>query len=229
MTDQTRAVKLFQRPGGPGGAKTPEIIPSMDLSTSLQPRMSFSSPCFVRGGGCGGDGAGIGGGETAHRGSPEIPLEVLRELTVEMLSKAVRAVGLGVRDPEGGSVELLLVPLIRLFYTLLVMGVFGDEDMGRALRLIEPGVFSRHTDTQEEQEEEGEEDESDGGSLREGEGEVEQKECTPKQGLLQMKLPEAVKLEVRFNKNPPSYKKRSEEFDCDWEASVCRASLSGGP
>lgn len=135
---------------------------------------------------------GDGAVEIACTDSPEIPLDILKNLTVEMLTAGVWAVGHGVRDPVGGSIELLLVPLIRLFYTLLVMGIFGDEDLGKVLRLIEPGVFSVDPETPEEEEEEveGSDDE------KEWKGGNKIEDDAPKQGLLQMKLPEAVKLEV---------------------------------
>lgn len=154
-----------------------------------------------------GDGV-VATGEGIHIDSPEIPLELLKDLTGKMLTEAVWAVGQGVRDPEGGSIELLLVPLIRLFHTLLVMGLFGDEDLGKVLTLIEPGVFSRPAEcspeeAEEEQEEEEQEDEnvpdSDRESVMEREG--DKRRTIPKlstKGLLQMKLPEAVKLEVHF-------------------------------
>lgn len=135
---------------------------------------------------------GHGAVEIACTDSPEIPLDILKNLTVEMLTAGVWAVGQGVRDPVGGSIELLLVPLIRLFYTLLVMGIFGDEDLGKVLRLIEPGVFfiDPETPEEEEEEEEGSDDE------KEWKGGNKEEDDAPKQGLLQMKLPEAVKLEV---------------------------------
>lgn len=135
---------------------------------------------------------GVAAGEIACTDSPEIPLDTLKNLTVEMLTDGVRAVGQGVRDPVGGSIELLLVPLIRLFYTLLVMGVFGDEDLGKVLRLIEPRVFSTDAETLEK-----EEKEEAGDDEKEWKGGNEKEDETLKQGLLQIKLPEAVKLEVK--------------------------------
>ena len=149
-------------------------------------------------------------------GSPRIPLEQLKSLTVELLCAAVGAVGQGVRDPEGGSVELLLVPPLRLFYSLLVMGVFGDEDLGRVLALIEPGVFrSRDPRGPEEKEEPGDQEGHGGGGGGGGDNDDDdddndgfgkeqmgckgRKENIPKQGLLKMKLPEAVKLEVNVH------------------------------
>lgn len=192
MTDQTREITLYPSPAAGfigGNGEHPEGISSTSLSTSLKPRIHFSSPCFVRSDGMKGDGAG----EIACTDSPEIPLDILKNLTIEMLTAGVWAVGQGVRDPVGGSIELLLVPLIRLFYTLLVMGVFGDEDVGKVLRLIEPAVFSGDTETLEKQEIEEIEEASDDEKQWKG---GNKKDGNPKQGLLQMKLPEAVKLEV---------------------------------
>lgn len=181
MTDQTREITLYPSPANGVNGQPPEGISSTSLTTSLKPRMQFSPPCFVRSDGLEGDGAG----EITCTDSPEIPLDVLKNLTVEMLTAGVWALGQGVRDPVGGSVELLLVPLIRLFYSLLVMGVFGDEDLGKVLRLIEPGVFSIDAETLEEEEEDDDDDENQW-----------KEDDTPQEGLLQMKLPEAVKLEV---------------------------------
>ena len=123
--------------------------------------------------------------------SPEIPLDILKNLTVEMLTAGVWAVGQGVRDPVGGSTELLLVPLIRLFYTLLVMGALGDEELVKVLKLVEPGVLDAETPEEEEEEEEEASDDEE-----QGQGGSKKEDHSPKQGLLQMKLPEAVKLEV---------------------------------
>nr|XP_040034926.1 ryanodine receptor 2 [Gasterosteus aculeatus aculeatus] len=190
MTDQTRKITLYPGPAdGVNGVKgqPPEAVSCAGLSTSLKPQMHFSSPCFVRSDGMEGDGAG----DVACTDSPDIPLDMLKDLTVEMLTAGVWAVGQGVRDPIGGSIELLLVPLIKLFYVLLVLGVFGDEDLGKVLRLIEPGVFSIDGGTTEKEEEEGasdDEKEYDGCNKKEG--------YPLKRGLLQMKLPEAVKLEL---------------------------------
>ncbi|CAJ1067174.1 ryanodine receptor 2 [Xyrichtys novacula] len=184
MTDQTREITLCSSPINCVSAMNSQPLegfPSTHLSTSLKPQMHFSSPCFVRAGGL----------EAFCTDSPEIPLDILKSLTVEMLTAGVCAVGQGMRDPVGGSIELLLVPLIRLFYTLLVMGVFQGEELGKVLRLIEPGVFSVDVEIPEEEEEEEESDDE-----KECEGGKEKDTESPKQGLLQMKLPEAVKLEL---------------------------------
>uniref|UniRef100_A0A667ZYR6 Ryanodine receptor 2b (cardiac) n=1 Tax=Myripristis murdjan TaxID=586833 RepID=A0A667ZYR6_9TELE len=185
MMDQTRAITLYPSTANSGirWDSQPILgIPSIGLSTSLKPRMHISSPCFVK-----------SDGMIVCIDGPEIPLDVLKNLTVEMLTAAVRAVGQGVRDPEGGSIELLLVPLVRLFYILLVMGVFGDEDLGKVLRLIEPEVFSRKDESSEKKEEE---EDSDDECENEWEPPSDKEDDTPKRGLLQMKLPEAVKLEL---------------------------------
>ncbi|CAL8299057.1 unnamed protein product [Merluccius merluccius] len=208
LTEQTRAIALQPGPGSAGtmgSSGPPSPVPSMAHSTSLRPKMLLSSPCFVRvsdrpldGSGEGSSNSSPGAEALVFTGSPRIPLDQLRSLTIEMLSAAVRAVGQGVRDPEGGSVELLLVPLLRLFYNLLVMGVFGDEDLEKVLELIEPGVFrrdARHGDKNEKHDDDEDEDEDDGFE-KEQRGCTGKKENIPKHGLLQMKLPEAVKLEL---------------------------------
>ncbi|XP_061645502.1 ryanodine receptor 2-like isoform X2 [Phyllopteryx taeniolatus] len=176
MSDQTRDITLY--PLNCDNARKctlPLGIPSISGSASLKPRMQFSRPCFVT--------SDVMGQEVSCSDSPEIPLDILKTLTVEMLTAAVWTVHRGVRDPVGGSMELLLVPLIKLFYTLLVMGVLTDEDLAKVLKLIEPGVFSIDVVTEEEDE--------DGRELRE-----DFQDNYPKQGLLQMKLPETVKLEL---------------------------------
>ncbi|KAM6956587.1 ryanodine receptor 2-like [Aplochiton taeniatus] len=198
MTDQTRAISLLPSTtesavSGVGGNGPALGIPSMELSTSLKPRLHFSQPCFIRGIGIDGELENCDG-VPSHRDSPELPLGVLKDMAVEMLRGAVLAVEHGIRDPPGGNVEQLLVPLVKLFHTLLVMGVFGDEDLGKVLRLIDPGVFSGGVKREEEEgeEEEEEEEESDGESVTG----AEEKDNKPTLGLLQMRLPEAVKLEL---------------------------------
>ncbi|XP_069548702.1 ryanodine receptor 2 [Brachyistius frenatus] len=189
MTDQTRGITLYPNPvNGVNG--NPEGLPSARRSTSLKPQIHFSPPCFVRSDVMKGDGEV----EISYVNSPEIPLDILKNLTVEMLTAGVWAVGRAVRDPAGGSIELLLVPLLRLFYSLLVMGVFGDEDLEKVLRLLEPYVFSINAETLMEGEEEEEEETSD--DEEESKGGNKKDDDTIKQGLLQMKLPEAVKLEL---------------------------------
>uniref|UniRef100_A0A3Q3W2P9 Uncharacterized protein n=1 Tax=Mola mola TaxID=94237 RepID=A0A3Q3W2P9_MOLML len=183
MTNQTREITLYPSSTYDGGVN----IPSFSLSTSLKPQLHFSTPCFVKNYGLEGDGAV----EMTHTNSPEIPLDILKKVTVEMLTAGVCAVRRDVRDPVGGNMELLMVPLIRLFYALLVMGVFRDVELCKVLTLIEPGVFSPNPETPVEEEEE-----DTGGDEKECKGGHQKEDDSPKQGLLQMKLPEAVKLEL---------------------------------
>uniref|UniRef100_A0A8C9RP23 Ryanodine receptor 2 n=1 Tax=Scleropages formosus TaxID=113540 RepID=A0A8C9RP23_SCLFO len=178
MTEETKSITLFP------DEKKKHGLPGIGLSTSLRPRMRYSSPNFV----------GVGGDFYQH--SPEFPLEVLKSKTIEMLTEAVQEGSLHVRDPVGGSTEFLFVPLIKLFYTLLIMGVFHNGDLKNILQLIEPSVFSEgpgheRAETPDcggfkaELQINGVGGEDDGRS-----GKV------PKVGLLQMKLPEPVKLQM---------------------------------
>ncbi|KAM4729154.1 ryanodine receptor 2-like [Anableps anableps] len=183
MTDQTGEASFYL---SPANGQTPEGIPGTCSSTCLKPQMRFSSPCFVRG-----DGTEVEGvSEIVCTDSPEIPLDTLKNLTVDMLTAGVVAVGQAVRDPAGGSVELLLVPLLRVLYNLLVMGVFGDEDLAKVLWVIEPSIFSKNVKTVE-----GNQKETKDGKQR-GKRMNTNEDVTIKQGLLQMKLPEAVQLEL---------------------------------
>uniref|UniRef100_A0A3Q1EA25 Ryanodine receptor 2 n=1 Tax=Acanthochromis polyacanthus TaxID=80966 RepID=A0A3Q1EA25_9TELE len=170
MTDETKSITLFS------DEKKKHGLPGIGLSTSLRPRMHFSSPSFV----C-----------NFFQYSPEFPLDILKVKTIEMLTEAVREGSMHVRDPIGGSTEFLFVPLIKLFYTMLIMGVFKNGDLKNILRLIEPSVFSER-DGQEElcmELEAVKEVETKGGGQDGG-------SSMPKEGLLQMKLPEPVKLQM---------------------------------
>lgn len=183
MTDQAREASFYlscvNGVSDGGNGQTPE---GTCRSTCLKPQMRFSSPCFVRGDGTEAEGAV----EIACPDSPEIPLDTLRNLTADMLTAGVVAVGQAMRDPAGGSVELLLVPILKLLYNLLVMGVFEDEDLVRVLKLIEPNVFSKNVKTVEEAKD---------GKQR-GKSINRKEDDAIKQGLLQMELPEPVQLEV---------------------------------
>lgn len=180
MTDQTREITLYPCAGSNDNGRGD--IPSSSMSTSLKPQVHFTCPCFIRSNREDGDYRE----EIDSTHSPEIPSAILKDLTVDMLSAGVCAVSRDVRDPIGGTVELMLVPLVRLFHTLLVLGVFGDEDLGKVLKLIEPRVFSTTTHTIPVEEEECASEDVKQGNANE----------PPTQGLLQMRLPEAVKLEV---------------------------------
>lgn len=224
MTDETKSITLFP------DEKKKHGLPGIGLSTSLRPRMHFSSPDFVSAV-VGGNGGGVASGD-CFQYSPEFPLETLKSRTMEMLTEAVQEGSLHVRDPVGGSTEFLFVPLIKLFYTLLIMGIFHNGDLRTILRLIEPSVFSqdsRAEGTSGTPDREGGPGESraeggsgggagggGGGGGGGGEKEESAKSNLPKEGLLQMKLPEPVKLQVRafcgifyvlYNTDKPSTKK----------------------
>ena len=178
MTDETKSITLFPDETKKHG------LPGIGLSTSLRPRMHFSSPSFI----C--------SGADCFQFSPEFPLDVLKTKTIEMLTEAVSEGSLHVRDPIGGSTEFLFVPLIKLFYTLLIMGVFHNGDLKNILQLIEPSVFSEGGDTPADTPPDTpESDVTKGGRGGEGPGGEERTGKVPK-GLLQMKLPEPVKLQV---------------------------------
>uniref|UniRef100_A0A8D3BQL3 Ryanodine receptor 2 n=1 Tax=Scophthalmus maximus TaxID=52904 RepID=A0A8D3BQL3_SCOMX len=164
MTDETKSITLFPDEEKKHG------LPGIGLSTSLRPRMHFSSPSIY---------------------SPEFPLDILKIKTIEMLTEAVREGSMHVRDPIGGSTEFLFVPLIKLFYTMLIMGVFQNGDLKNILHLIEPSVFSERREGQEEIH-------TDLQMMKdvETEGAEEGGRNMPKEGLLQMKLPEPVKLQM---------------------------------
>ncbi len=175
MTPETKSITLFP------DEKKKHGLPGIGLSTSLQPRMRFSSPSFVSAAG--------------FQHSPEFPLETLKSRTMEMLTEAVREGSLHVRDPVGGSTEFLFVPLIKLFYTLLIMGIFHNGDLKTILQLIEPSVFSQDSGVESGG---GAPEDGCGRSQLEGGGAEDHslRGKTPKEGLLQMKLPEPVKLQV---------------------------------
>ncbi|NWT64449.1 RYR2 protein, partial [Prunella himalayana] len=177
MTDETKSITLFPDENKKHG------LPGIGLSTSLRPRMQFSSPSFVS------------ISSECFQFSPEFPLEILKAKTIEMLTEAVQEGSLHVRDPVGGSTEFLFVPLIKLFYTLLIMGIFHNEDLKHILQLIEPRVFKEAMSQEDEIDFSEKEFSSD--ELKSEEGEEETRgEQMPKEGLLQMKLPEPVKLQM---------------------------------
>uniref|UniRef100_A0A668AN21 Uncharacterized protein n=1 Tax=Myripristis murdjan TaxID=586833 RepID=A0A668AN21_9TELE len=199
MTEETKSITLFP------DEKKKHGLPGIGLSTSLRPRMHFSSPNFVCGNESSERNSGNNGSGSEHcfQYSPEFPLDILKTKTIEMLTEAVREGSMHVRDPIGGSTEFLFVPLIKLFYTLLIMGIFQNGDLKNVLQLIEPSVFSEGGEGQEDmhmEEEIGKEVETDkeggdGGGREEG-GEQEGGSKMLKEGLLQMKLPEPVKLQM---------------------------------
>lgn len=183
-------------------------IANSSHGTSLKPQMHFSSPSFVRN-------YASEVNDTAeknHGDSPEFPLDLLKNLTVQMLTEAASALCQEVRDPVGGTIELLLVPLIKLAYSLLVMGVLEDEHLGKVLRLLDSGVSFTNSQSPTDEEKEDESDDEKEYSHRH-----HREDDNPKIGLLQMKLPEAVKLEVS---EPQFFHVTCRLFECFKETSV---------
>lgn len=168
MTEETKSITLFPDKHREHG------LPGIGLSTSLRPRMRFSSPSFV----C--------LNHDCYQYSPEFPLDTLKAKTMQMLTEVVQEGGLRARDPVGGTTEFLFVPLIKLFYTLLTMGVFQGEDLKHILQLIEPRVFKEASPEEQHQ-----------APPKEPHTEDARSEGCAAEGLLQMKLPEPVKLQVR--------------------------------
>ncbi|OPJ66277.1 hypothetical protein AV530_008333 [Patagioenas fasciata monilis] len=190
MTDATKAITLF-----PDGGRAPGP-PGVGPSACLRPQPHFAEPCFILA-----DGAG------RAPLSPGIPLGTLGTRAIRMLAEAVAGGGPHTRDPVGGSVEFQLVPVLKLVSALLAVGALGDADVRRVLRMIEPRLFGdTRRDAPEHEEEEEEEEEArrkaiEAGEMEEEEEEKERKEEEEEEaleeGLLRMKLPESVKLEVR--------------------------------
>uniref|UniRef100_A0A8C3HT45 Ryanodine receptor 1 n=1 Tax=Chrysemys picta bellii TaxID=8478 RepID=A0A8C3HT45_CHRPI len=172
MTDATKSIRLF-----PESSRKPGL-PGVGISTCLRPPLHFAPPCFVS------------TSPERYQLSPELPLEALKLKALAMLTEAVQDGGQHSRDPVGGSVQFHFVPVLKLVSTLLVMGVFGDEDVRHILRMIEPAVFGEPAEEERGEAEKPEEEEGEKAGVKAGEEEAEELE----EGLLQMKLPESVKL-----------------------------------
>lgn len=72
-----------------------------------------------------------------------------------MVTEAVQDGGQAMRDPVGGSVEFHFVPILKLISTLLIMGVFEDDNVKHILKLIEPTVFREDKGVEEDKRGEG--------------------------------------------------------------------------
>ncbi|XP_066527985.1 ryanodine receptor 2 [Hoplias malabaricus] len=129
MTDATQAITLFE------SDSKRHSLPGSDISTSLRPRTQYASPCFVT--------INNSVQHSCSHQSSDFPMDVLKTLIAAMLEEAVYAVGQGVRDPVGGSLEVLLFPLLQLLHTLLLLGVFQGSGLRRVLSLILPSVYMR--------------------------------------------------------------------------------------
>uniref|UniRef100_A0A8C9X3E5 Ryanodine receptor 3 n=1 Tax=Sander lucioperca TaxID=283035 RepID=A0A8C9X3E5_SANLU len=172
VTDETRSIKLF-----PDESKR-HSLPGVSLSTSLKPRVNFSAVGIIN---------------TKRQQflySPQIPLGILKEKAISMLTEAVQGGGTHIRDPVGGSVEYQFVPILKLIGTLLIMGVLTSDEVRLILLLIDPngdevavvGVKEEVSKNEEKAVEAGEE---------------ETKESKPQvKGLLEKSLPESVKRQM---------------------------------
>ncbi|KAG9351876.1 hypothetical protein JZ751_023127 [Albula glossodonta] len=123
MTEETRTIMLYC-----DGDKD-HALPGVGLTACLRPKLHFSPISFV------------GTDPDVYTLSPIIPLEVLKTKALNMLTEAVQDGGQAMRDPVGGSVEFHFVPILKLISTLLIMGIFDDDDVKHILKMIEPNVF----------------------------------------------------------------------------------------
>lgn len=73
----------------------------------------------------------------------------LKTRAISMLTEAVLDGSQAMRDPVGGSVEFHFVPILKLINTLLIMGIFNDDDTKHILKMIDPNVFSGKDEEEE--------------------------------------------------------------------------------
>lgn len=183
VTEETRSIKLF-----PDESKR-HSLPGVGLSTSLKPRVNFS-PVGI-----------INTKRHQYLHSPQIPLGILKEKAISMLTEAVQGGGVHIRDPVGGSVQYQFVPILKLIGTLLIMGVLTSEEVRLILLLIDPNVFGEVKEGEEVKEDEvalaGEKEEVSKNEEKAVEAGEETKEGKPPvKGLLEKSLPEPVKRQV---------------------------------
>ncbi|XP_071665441.1 ryanodine receptor 3 isoform X11 [Patagioenas fasciata] len=177
VTDETRTIKLYPDETKKHG------LPGVGLSTCLKPDFNFSTPCFIL------------ASEERQTSSPEIPLDILKSKAISMLTEAVQCSGAHIRDPVGGQVAFQFVPVLKLIATLLIMGVFDDDDVKQVLLLIDPNVFGDHKEETEERMEKEEVTQVEEKAVEAGEKAIKETKA-PAKGLLQTRLPESVKLQM---------------------------------
>uniref|UniRef100_A0A669BFC7 Ryanodine receptor 1 n=1 Tax=Oreochromis niloticus TaxID=8128 RepID=A0A669BFC7_ORENI len=183
MTEETLSIKLY-----PDAIKA-HSLPGVGLTTCLRPKLHFSSINFV------------GTDPDLYTISPVFPLQELKTKAISMLREAVLDGSQAMRDPVGGSVEFHFVPILKLISTLLIMGIFNDDDTKHILKMIDPNVFSGKEE-EEAEEEEAKRGKVDGEKAEEEkeseavEAEAQEEEEGLEEGLLQMTLPESVKLQM---------------------------------
>ncbi|KAJ0060966.1 hypothetical protein NL108_003272, partial [Boleophthalmus pectinirostris] len=182
VTDETRSIRLF-----PDESKK-HSLPGVGLSTSLKPRVNFS-PVGI-----------LGTKRQQYLHSPQIPLGILKEKAISMLTEAVQGGGTHIRDPVGGSVEYQFVPILKLIGTLLIMGVLTSEEVRLILLLIDPNVFGESKEEEAKGEEVAvvaEKEETNKNEEKAVEAGEEEKEAkAPVKGLLEKSLPESVKRQM---------------------------------
>ncbi|KAJ3590256.1 hypothetical protein NHX12_008210, partial [Muraenolepis orangiensis] len=122
MSEQTLSIKLY-----PDEEKA-HSLPGVGLTTCLRPKLHFSSINFV------------GTDLDLYTLSPVFPLQELKTKAISMLTEAVLDGSQAMRDPVGGSVEFHFVPILKLISTLLIMGIFNDEDSMHILKMIDPSM-----------------------------------------------------------------------------------------
>ncbi|KAL0972712.1 hypothetical protein UPYG_G00193800 [Umbra pygmaea] len=152
MTKETLSITLF-----PDEEKGYDL-PGVGLTTCLRPKLHFSAINFV------------GTDPDLYTLSPIFPLQELKTKAISMLTEAVLDGSQAMRDPVGGSVEFHFVPILKLISTLLIMGIFNDEDVKHILKMIDPNVFAGKKD-----DEEGEKAEGEDATAKEGGEEVKEK------------------------------------------------------
>ncbi|XP_062407677.1 ryanodine receptor 1b isoform X3 [Sardina pilchardus] len=139
MTQETLSITLY-----PSEDKS-HALPGVGLTTCLRPKLHFSDINFV------------GTNPDIYTLSPVFPLQDLKTRALSMLTEAVTDGSQAMRDPVGGSVEFHFVPILKLISTLLIMGIFNNEDTMHILKMIDPSVFGPNAEEEEEAaEEEGE-------------------------------------------------------------------------
>ncbi|XP_046719892.1 ryanodine receptor 1-like isoform X1 [Silurus meridionalis] len=154
MSKETLSITLYP------DAEKAHDLPGVGLTTCLRPKLHFSPVSFV------------GTDPDVYTLSPIFPLQELKTKSLSMLTEAVMDGSQAVRDPVGGSVEFHFVPILKLISTLLIMGIFNDEDVKHILKMIDPNVFGPP-----KKKEEGEEEAEEETSKEEGEGAKENKEA----------------------------------------------------
>uniref|UniRef100_A0A8B9TRC2 Ryanodine receptor 3 n=1 Tax=Anas platyrhynchos TaxID=8839 RepID=A0A8B9TRC2_ANAPL len=177
VTEETRTIRLYPDETKKHG------LPGVGLSTCLKPSFHFSTPCFIV------------TSEEHQTSSPEIPLDTLKSKAISMLTEAVQCSGTHIRDPVGGHITFQFVPVLKLIATLLIMGVFDDDDVKQVLILIDPNVFGDHKEETEEGTEKEEVTQVEEKAVEAGEKAIKETKA-PTTGLLQTRLPESVKLQM---------------------------------